>query len=209
MMLKKVPASKRGARFLKALACTALLASSVSFADDSQTTWFGEVADGQWLAGIKLGVAEVDLASIEGANYDSAEMVTFVFGYQFSRPVGDNGTSSVEIEFGSTNDADIGRGGGVNGVGSWDMHTVGVFFNYRSPGTVYFKGKLGAIDSNIDSRFSANRTIKSDDASLALGLGAGIRLGGRSNNFNLEGEWVTATGDNDVNYFNVGGTVEF
>ena len=22
---------------------------------DSQTTWFGEVADGEWLAGIKLG----------------------------------------------------------------------------------------------------------------------------------------------------------
>ena len=205
-MLKQNPGKAQRTSFIKALACMTLLLSTSSYAD-SQTTWFGEVADGQWLAGIKLGVAEADLSSIEGADYDSSEMVTLVFGYQFSRPVGDNGTASIEIELGSTEDADIGRGNGVNGVGEWDMHTTAVFFNYRSPGTVYFKGKLGVIDSNIDSRFG-NRTIKSDDASLAGGIGLGMRLAG-SNNINIEGEWVTASGDNDINYFNIGGLIEF
>lgn len=206
-MSKRVPANTKQMGFLKALACTALIASSASYAD-SQTTWFGEVADGQWLAGIKLGVAEVDLASIEGADYDSTQMVTLVLGYQFSRPVGNGGTSSVEVEFGTTNDGAIDRA--VRGVGEWDMHTSSLFFNYRSPGTVYFKAKLGVIDSNIDSRFRGGRTIKSDDASIAGGFGLGVHLGGNAAaKFNIEGEWVTASGDNDVNYFNIGGMVEF
>lgn len=207
-MSKKAPSKTQGTGFVKALACTALLMCSTSYAADEQTTWFGEVADGQWLAGIKLGVVEADLASIEGANYDSSEMVTFVFGYQFSRPIGNGGTSSIELELGTTNDSDIGGGGGINGVGEWDMHTSAVFFNYRTPGTVYFKAKLGFLDSNIDSRFFGNRTIKSDDASFAGGLGFGVRLAG-TNNINIEGEWVTTAGDNDVNYFNLGGIVEF
>lgn len=206
-MLKRVPANTQRTGFLKALACTALIASSASYAD-SQTTWFGEVADGQWLAGIKLGIAEADLASIEGTNYDSTQMVTLVLGYQFSRPIGNGGTASVEFELGTSNDGDI-DSGNAKGVGEWDMHTSALFFNYRSPGTIYFKAKLGAIDSNIDSRFRGNRTIKSDDASLAGGLGLGIRLGGNASNINIEGEWVTASGDNDVNFFNIGGVIEF
>ena len=206
-MLNKVSRKAKRTGFLKALACTALIASSASYAD-SQTTWFGEVADGQWLAGIKLGIAEADLASNNADTYDSTQMVTLVLGYQFSRPIGNGGTSSVEVEFGTSNDGDIDRGV-VKGFGEWDMHTSALFFNYRSPGTIYFKAKLGAIDSNIDSRFRGRTTAKSDDASLAGGLGLGIRLGGNASNVNIEGEWVTASGDNDVNFFNIGGIVEF
>lgn len=184
------------------LACCLLVASSSSFAD-SQTTWFGEAADGQWLAGVKLGAAAPD---IDG--YDDAFLGTVVVGYQFSRPAGDRGRSSVEFEFSTSEDADISPYG-IRGAGEYDMHTFGVFFNYRSPGTVYFKGKLGLLDSNIDSRFDSGEKIKSNDASLALGLGFGVRLGGNDGRTALEAEWVSSSGDNDINYYNLGLIIEF
>jgi hypothetical protein len=183
------------------LACCLLVASSTSFAD-SQTTWFGEAADGQWLAGVKLGAAAPD---IDG--YDDTFLGTIVLGYQFARPAGDRGRSSIEFEISTSEDADISPSGlGILGTGEYDMHTFGVFFNYRSPGTVYFKGKLGLLDSNIDSRFDSGEKIKSNDASFALGLGFGVRLGGRTT---LETEWVSSSGDNDINYYNLGLNVEF
>ena len=184
------------------LACCLLAASSVSIAD-SQTTWFGEVADGEWLAGIKLGSAAPDLDG-----YDTAPMATVLVGYQFSRPAGDRGRSSLEFEFSTTDDADI-KPVGFNGPGEYDMHTFGVFFNYRSPGTVYFKGKLGLLDSNIDTRYNSGENVKSNDAALALGLGFGVRLGGNDGRTTLEGEWVTTSGDNDINFYNLGANIEF
>ena len=89
------------------------------------------------------------------------------------------------------------------------MHTFGVFFNYRSPGTVYFKGKLGLLDSNIDTRYDSGEKVKSNDAALALGLGFGVRLGGNDGRTTLEGEWVTTSGDNDINFYNLGANIEF
>jgi hypothetical protein len=181
------------------LACCMLTASSISVAD-SQTTWFGEVADGEWLAGIKLGVAEPD---IDG--YDAAPMATIMVGYQFSRPAGDRGRSSIEFEFATTSDADI-DAMGFRGAGEYDMHTFGVFFNYRSPGTVYFKGKLGLLDTNIDTRYDTGDKIKSNDAGVALGLGFGVRLG---KNALIEADWMTTSGDNDINFYNLGANFEF
>lgn len=187
----------------KSLLAGCLLAvSSAGFAD-SQTTWFGEVADGEWLAGIKLGGAAPDIAG-----YDDAFTGTIVLGYQFSRPAGDRGRSSIEFEFSTSDDADIAPAG-IRGSGEYDIHTFGVFFNYRSPGTVYFKGKLGLLDSNIDSRFDSGENVKSNDASAALGLGFGVRLGGNDSRTALEGEWVTTTGDNDINFYNLGLNIEF
>jgi hypothetical protein len=169
---------------------------------DSQTTWFGEVADGEWLAGIKLGAVAPDIPG-----YDTAPIATLVFGYQFSRPVGDRGSASIELELGTSDDADI-TSSGFNGSGEYDVHTAGLFFNYRSPGTVYFKGKVGILDSNIDSRFDSGADLKSNDAAFALGLGFGVRLGedGRTT---LEAEWMSASGDNDINYYNLGANIAF
>jgi hypothetical protein len=184
------------------LACCLLAVSSVSFAD-SHTTWFGESADGEWLAGFKLGGVATDIGG-----HDDAFAGTIVLGYQFSRPAGDRGRSSIEFEFSSSDDADISPSG-IRGIGEYDMHTFGVFFNYRSPGTVYFKGKLGVLDSNIDSRFDSGTNIKSNDAAFALGLGFGVRLGGNDGRTSLEVEWVSSSGDNDLNMYNLGLIVEF
>ncbi|MCK5922253.1 MAG: hypothetical protein KAG66_15015, partial [Methylococcales bacterium] len=117
------------------VACSMLLASAASFAQ-SQTTWFGNVADGQWLAGIKLGVAEPDSNAFQSAN-----TATLVLGYQFSRPIGNGGSASIEFEIGSSEEETVRFVS--QGEGEWDVETVSAFFNYRSPGTVYFKAKLG------------------------------------------------------------------
>ncbi len=178
----------------------ALMLASTAGHADSQTTWFGEVADGQWMAGLKLGVAE---PGING--YRAAQTAAVVLGYQFSRPVGDGGTSSIELELGTSNDADINIGGNT---GDWDIHTTGLFFNYRSPGTVYFKGKLGLLDTNIISKFPLG-SVESDDATFALGFGGGVRMGTPENRINVEAEWVTTNNDHDINFFNIGGLVEF
>ena len=185
-------------------ACASLLLSPLSFADEP-VTWFGDTADGEWLAGIKLGVAQPDLSG-----YDNATMGTLVVGYQFARPIGDRGTSSVEMEVGFSNTPDI-QVNGVNGAAEYDLHTFGVFFNYRSPGTVYFKGKLGVVDSNIDTRYpdGSKAREKLNDTAIAFGLGAGVRLGGSDGRTTIEAEWVSASGDNDINYYNLGGTIEF
>ncbi len=182
------------------LACSLLAASSLSIADP-QTTWFGEVADGQWLAGIKLGAIVPDFDGYD----DAATIAAVVVGYQFSRPIGDRGSASIELELGTSDTANI-TNSGFEGSGDYDIHTAGLFFNYRSPGTVYFKGKVGVLDSNIDSRFDSGKNVKSNDASFALGLGLGVHVGKRTT---IEGEWVSTSGDNDINYYNLGANIAF
>ncbi|MEE9447986.1 MAG: outer membrane beta-barrel protein [Arenicellales bacterium] len=187
---------------LGGLSSLALLASPLSYAESTnteQTTWFGEVADGQWLAGLKLGAAE---PSTPG--YSTAQTTTLVVGYQFSRPVGDSGSSSIELEFTTSNDADI--EGGVGG--DWDMHSTGLYFNYRTPGTVYFKGKLGILDSNVHTRFPT-RDFQSHDANMAFGLGLGVRMGSPETPVNIEAEWISSAGDHDINHFSISGLMEF
>ncbi len=182
------------------LACCLLMASSISIAD-SETTWFGEVAEGQWLAGIKAGAIVPDFDGYD----DSATVAAVVIGYQFARPVGDRGTASIELELGTSNTANI-NNSDLGGSGEYDIHTAGLFFNYRSPGTVYFKGKLGLFDTNVDSRFDSGQNVKSNDASIALGLGFGVHV---TENAMVEGEWVSSMGDNDINYYNLGANFLF
>jgi len=86
-----------------------------SFADTESTTWFGEESDGTWLAGIKFGVTENN-----APGYDSASTATLVVGYQFSRPVGEGGTASVELELAASEDARIGPGNDFGVNGDWD-----------------------------------------------------------------------------------------
>lgn len=199
--------SKSSQKFLRSafggLLGLALLSTGSAALADSQTTWFGEVADGKWLAGVKLGAVTVDLPG-----YEDSTMATFNFGYEFSRPVGDNGSSSIELELGASSSADIDTSSGM-GAGDYDLSTVGVFFNYRSPGTIYFKGKLGGIFSSLDSKMDSGEFIKSDDTAFAFGLGAGVRLGGENGRTTLEAEWVSAAGDHNTSYYNLGANIEF
>ena len=188
---------------LKGMLLCSLIASGAAQAQDSETTWFGEVAEGEWLAGIKLGAMSPD---IEG--FDDTGFATFVFGYQFARPAGDRGRSSIEVELGVSDSANI-NATDARGIGEYDAHTLGVFFNYRSPGTVYFKGKAGILDSNIDAMYDSGLDEKYDDTAFAYGLGFGVRLGGNDSRATLEAEWMGATGDNDLQFYNLGLNIEF
>jgi len=190
-----------------AASCSLLLLSPLATAasdsnDKDQVTWFGEVAEGQWLAGVKIGAVKPD-----NEGFQDTTSGALVFGYQFARPVGDRGSSSIELELGTSTWGDV-RAGGTT-YGEWDIHSIGVFFNYRSPGTVYFKGKLGVLSTKIHSKSNNGSVTDFDDTGLAFGLGAGYRLGGNDGNTSIEAEWVSVAGDTDINYYNLGANFEF
>lgn len=89
--------------------------------------------------------------------------------------------------------------GDVDGGGDWDVWTLGGFGVYRSPASnnLYFKGKAGIVHTDVDAsvgRFSATDS----DTELALGVGLGIKLGGRSN---LEFELTLL---DDIDFLSVG-----
>ncbi len=194
---------KKGKRMIKIkrifpLASALLVLCTFSVQAQEGTTWFGQPADGQWLVGVKLGQV-----SNNNPGFSNADNTTVVLGYQFAREVGVKGTASIEFEFSESDDALTNSGG----FGSkWEVSTFGLFLNYRSPGTVYFKTKLGILTSDIESPTGtfASRT----DSSFAYGAGIGLRLGERQN-FNLELDWTGTSGDNDIDIVSLGGTIAF
>ena len=186
---------------IRKLTMLALLAGLAGTAHaQSGTTWFGDTADGQWLMGIKVG----SLQNNE-PGFSDVDSATLVLGYQFSREVGTDGTSSIELELTDTDD-----GGLNNGIpnSSWDAQTVGLFLNYRTPGTVYFKGKFGLLSSEISTEANGIGLQDFDDTNFAYGAGFGVLLGAQQN-INIEVEYMGTTGDNDLDMFNVGGLIRF
>ena len=165
------------------------------------TTWFGDSADGQWLVGVKFGSVIND-----DPGFSSADITTLVMGYQFAREVGTNGTASLELEWGESNGAEVNLG--IPGA-DWHVSTFGLFFNYRSPGTVYFKTKVGFLSSDIDVGLGgASGLPNNSDTNFAYGAGFGVILGGQQN-FNIELDWTGASGDNDISLVNLGGHFRF
>ena len=166
-------------------------------------TFFGYEATGKWMVGVKG--AKVQNSA---ADYGDTTNVGFLFGYTFARPVGFNGSASVEFEgTTTTSDGDIGPASdfGPGATGQWDVDTMAIYFAYRTPGTVYFKGKLGGIASDVNSTYTGG-TAQQDDASFAYGAGLGVRLGQVGK---IEVEYTGASGDNDIGLISVGGILEF
>jgi hypothetical protein len=174
-----------------------LLPASTAFAQQS-STWFGNSADGQWLVGVKLGQIENN----DAGSFDDLDNYTVVLGYQFARAIGGDGTASIEGEFGDSDDADFASH--VPG-SQWEARTIGLYMSYRTPGTVYFKGKLGILYSDLG--FDDVLPDQSD-TNFAYGGGFGILLG-REQNFNIELEWLGTSGDNDLNLLNLVGLARF
>ena len=164
------------------------------------TTWFGDTADGRWLAGIKYGQATND-----ALGFEDADAYTLVLGYQFARQVGVNGSSNLEFEYTDSDEAD--RNTGIAG-DNWDLRSYGLYLTYQSPGTVYFKGKLGVLYSEISSETNNVKLASSDDANLAYGAGIGVTLGANQN-VNLELDYTASSGDNDISLVNLGGYITF
>ena len=176
-----------------------LSVSTATYAQEG-TTWFGDTADGQWLAGIKYGSMTND-----DPGFQDADAYTLVLGYQFARPVGDNGSSSIELELTDTEEADLNNG--ISN-GFWDATTIGLFITYRTPGTVYFKGKVGLLASDLKAEINEVDVADTSDVAFAYGAGLGVRLGAQQN-VNLELEWTGASGEHDLSHVTIGGQILF
>ncbi len=166
-----------------------------------EATWFGQKAAGKWMVGLKG-------ANVQNGRdgFDDASNAGLLLGYWFARPVGFNGTASIEFEgMTSTGDGDIDGTSNFGTAGRWDVDTYGLFFAYRTPGTVYFKGRLGGLHSEISNKFGTART-STDDASLAGGAGLGVQVGEWGN---IELEWTGDSGDNDLQMISLGGVLKF
>jgi hypothetical protein len=183
------------------LATLALLAANTVSADDF--TWFGQSADGNWIAGVK-----VDSIDHGRTGYSDARNMGLLFGYEFSRPVGLEGTSSIEIEFSdSFDEGDVSTDAfGIGG--DWQTENIGLYFTYRTPGNVYFKAKLGALRSDVTTELDNTPSVREQDTSFSYGAGLGLKLGD-TGNFNVELEVTGTSGDNDLNLISLGGIYKF
>ena len=170
-----------------------LILAAPAFGDE-EGTFFGQDATGKWIVGIKGGVME---NGAEG--FGDANNAGVVLGYRFSRPIGGiGGSSSIEFEYTTSVDD-----GDVSGTGAtWDVDTYALFFTYSTPGTVYFKGKLGGMTSDISTNVAG---LDGSASGFAFGLGLGVKVGKKGK---LELEYTGVTGDNDLNFFSLGGLLE-
>ena len=166
-----------------------------------EATWFGQQAVGKWMVGVKGSSVKNGRSEFDNANNSGV-----LLGYQFARPVGFDGSAAIEFE-GTTShdDGDIRSTSAFGAPGRWDVDTYGLFFAYRTPGTVYFKGRLGGIQSDVTSKF-AGSSISEDDTSLAGSAGLGVKLGEWGT---IELEWTGDSGDNDIQMISLGGILQF
>jgi len=185
------------------LGATLVGATSVALAEEpsKEGTFFGYEAHGKWMIGVKG-------SKVQNSNNDfsDATNIGFLFGYEFARPVGFNGSASLEFEGTSTtSDGKIGADSDLGETGKWDVDTLAIYFAYRTPGTVYFKGKLGGVSSQVNNKVPSGN-VSTDDASFAYGAGFGLRLGKRAK---VELEYTGNSGDNDLGKISLGGILEF
>lgn len=178
----------------------ALAFSAQPAAAQNGGTFFGHDASGKWMLGVK-GANIVN----EADGYEDASSYGIVVGYQFSRAVGGSGSASLEFEYMTSDDGDINAGSQFGQVGEWDVDTFAVYMAYRTAGTVFFKGKLGALNSEIESRI-AGQVISEDDVGFAFGAGLGVLLGDAGL---VEVEYTGVTGDNDISLITLGGSLLF
>ena len=173
----------------------------LSTAKAAEPTWFGETADGRWLVGLRTYIVQNS-----ADDFNNAKNNGLVLGYEFSRPMGYNGSSTIEFEATTTyEDGDIGAGSVFGVPGKWDIDTFAIQFAYKTPGTVYFKGKLGAIHSDLHTT-APGINIETKEVSLAFGAGLGVNAG---KNVEIEVEFNGSTGDNDFSLLSIGANLLF
>ena len=79
--------------------------------------------------------------------FEDADNTTLVLGYQFAREIGVQGTASIELEIDEPKIPELVRQHLIqNG-----RRNLRAFYHYRTPGTVYFKTKIGLLSSRIET----------------------------------------------------------
>ncbi len=188
----------------------ALFGLSAIPAQADQVTYFGQTADGSWLVGLDYGRVDV-----KRTGFRDADTFGFTVGYEFARPVGFNGSAAIEFELTNSDDGGIGREsdfggiGGLGAVGDYEADTAGLFFVYRTAGDVFFKGKLGAVRTELNTSGRRIGSVQDSETSFAFGGGLGYRISTQAVNINIELEAVATTGDDNIDLLTIGGLVLF
>ncbi|MDH3692249.1 MAG: outer membrane beta-barrel protein [Gammaproteobacteria bacterium] len=187
-------------RVIAFLLGSSLFSFLLNSASAGETTWFGQKAAGQWFVGAKVSNVQNGQSGFDG----DAGNAGIILGYEFAKAIAYRGKSSIELDITTSFDDGSFRPN-IGPSGDWDVDTVGVFFAYRTPGTVYFKGKLGLLSSDVEVDVGPANNDQSD-TSFAFGAGLGLLLGERGN---LELEVTGDSGDNDLTIISLGGFVRF
>lgn len=130
--------------------------------------------------GAKAGPMQLDVPDA-----DDPTNAGVAIGYEFGVALGDLG---FEGEFTTT--VKDGKIGGMN----LNIDTVGAYATYRSPGFIYFKGRVGYVG------WDAAQTLgnSADDTSASYGLGLGFSL--KVIKFELEYTQI----DDDIDFISLG-----
>ena len=181
--------------FISLLICTTTnVFAQVTSMDDGSGPFFGKEAKGKWIVGLKAAKIDNNFEDIK-----DADAFGIILGYEFDRPVGANGTSTVELEYLSGDETDLA------GIGEWEADILNLFFTYRSAGDLYLKLKLGLSYSDINIDFPAFGE-DNEDVSLAGGIGIGYHIGDYGV---VELEYSADSGDNDFGILGLNALLEF
>jgi len=136
--------------------------------------------------GAKGGFMDAD-----AGGHDKALAAGGIIGYRF---FDDNrGSGSLEVDLSTTL-----KDGDIDGGGDWDAMVLGAYFAYRSVGEVYFKGKVGFADQDVDGTGSVE-----DDTNVSFGIGGGWQINRKAA---LEVEYTVY---DDLSFFSVGFITRF
>lgn len=150
-------------------------------------------AGNPFYVGVKGGTMMVDLSE-----YDNASSAGVLLGYRITDDT--SGSVAVEAEFTDSSSADI----TVLGMtGKWDINTFAGYLAYRSPGDLYFKGKIGYLNEDLNVNI-VGANISGSDSGLSIGVGGGFKLG---TNVALEAEYTVI--EQDVNFLSLGVNFSF
>lgn len=172
-----------------------LFLSSNAFAADNGGTFFGKEAPGKWIIGLKAANIDPNVPSINDADAGG-----IVLGYHFARPVGGNGSSTIEFEYISGDEA------GIDDTFVYEADVINAFFTYRTAGDLYLKLKAGVSYADIAIKSLGDPDIDFDDVAFAAGIGLGYHVGDLGV---LELEYQTDTGTADLGIFSLNALLEF
>lgn len=112
--------------------------------------------------------AKGGLMDADASGHDKALAAGGVFGYRFFDDT--RGSGALEAEGVLTL-----KDGDIDGGGDWEAMTVALYFAYRSIGEVYFKGKAGFVDQDVDGTNQVD-----DETTFSFGLGGGWQIDRKS-----------------------------
>jgi opacity protein-like surface antigen len=128
-----------------------LAASATQFDQPGDGPFFGEEANGQWLIGAKYVTMYNDDVGVGDA---SARNAGLLVGYEFARPVW-KGKAAFEFQWlpstrwGDIQPFDASAPSEYYYGGRYENPIYSGYFAYRSPGKLYFKGKVGLVASRF------------------------------------------------------------